>query len=155
MASITIDLAPDIVQRLQVEADRQGLDLGRMLADAAVALLGRQDVPMTADRSETIAQMSDEQVLALCDAMLSVDEQARLSELLGRHGEGELGEAEVGELDGLMQVYRTGLVRKAEAWKVAVERGLRVGLARQGDDGKFHDMIYPLGGRDSANRFNP
>jgi hypothetical protein len=128
MASITIDLAPDIVQRLQVEADRQGLDLGRMLADAAVALLGRQDVPMTADRSETIAQMSDEQVLALCDGMLSVDDQARLSELLGRHGEGELGEAEVGELDGLMQVYRTGLVRKAEAWKVAVERGLRVGL---------------------------
>jgi hypothetical protein len=101
------------------------LDLGRMLADAAVALLGRQDMPMTADRSETIAQMSDEQVLALCDAMLSVDEQARLSELLGRHGEGELGEAEVGELDGLMQVYRTGLVRKAEAWKVAVERGLQ------------------------------
>jgi hypothetical protein len=125
MASITIDLAPEIVQRLQVEADRQGLDLGRMLADAAVALLGRQDMPMTADRSETIAQMSDEQVLALCDAMLSVDEQARLSELLGRHGEGELGEAEVGELDGLMQVYRTGLVRKAEAWKVAVERGLQ------------------------------
>jgi hypothetical protein len=134
MASITIDLAPDIVQRLQVEADRQGLDLGRMLADAAVALLGRQDMPMTADRSETIAQMSDEQVLVLCDAMLSVDDQARLSELLGRHGEGELGEAEVGELDGLMQVYRTGLVRKAEAWKVAVERGLRVGLENIRDE---------------------
>jgi hypothetical protein len=120
MASITIDLAPDIVQRLQVEADRKGLDLGRMLADAAVALLGRQDMP--------IAQMADEQVLALCDGMMSADEQARLSELLGRHGEGELAGAELGELDGLMQVYRTGLVRKAEAWKVAVERGLRAGL---------------------------
>jgi hypothetical protein len=120
MASITIDLAPDIVQRLQVEADRQGLDLGRMLADAAVALLGRSDVP--------IPQMSDEQVLALCDGMMSVDEQTRLSELLGRHAEGELGGAELSELDGLMQVYRTGLVRKAEAWKVAVERGLRTGL---------------------------
>jgi hypothetical protein len=127
MASITIDLAPDIVQRLQVEADRQDLDLGRMLADAAVALLGRSDVPIVSDRAEMIAQMSDEQVLALCDGMLSADEQARLSELLGRHGEGELDGAEVGELDGLMQVYRTGLVRKAEAWKVAVERGLRVG----------------------------
>jgi hypothetical protein len=75
MTSITIDLAPDIVQRLQVEADRKGLDLGRMLADAAVALLGRQDMP--------IAQILDEQVLALCDAMMSADEQARLSELVG------------------------------------------------------------------------
>jgi hypothetical protein len=120
MASITIDLAPDIVQRLQIEADRKGLDLGRMLADAAVALLGRSDVP--------IPQMSDEQVLALCDGMMSADEQARLSELLGRHGEGELDGAALGELDELMQVYRTGLVRKAEAWKVAVERGLRAGL---------------------------
>jgi hypothetical protein len=117
MASITIDLAPDIVERLQVEADRKGLGLGQMLADAAVALLGRGDGP--------IAMMSDEQVLSLCDGMMPGAEQDRLSELLGRKAEGELGGMEVGELEGLMGVYRSGLVRKAEAWKVAVERGLR------------------------------
>jgi hypothetical protein len=48
---------------------------------------------------------------------------------LGQHSEGELDGAEMGELDELMQVYRMGLVRKAEAWKVAMERGFRTGLS--------------------------
>jgi hypothetical protein len=117
MASITIDLAPEIMQRLQLQAERQGVELGKMLANAAVALLVREDVP--------IEQMPDEKILALCDGMMTADEQGRLSELLGLHGEGELSGAEQSELDGLMQIYRSGLLQKAEAWKVAVERGLR------------------------------
>jgi hypothetical protein len=32
------------------------------------------------------------------------------------------------QLEGLLQVYRRGMIRKAEALKVAVERGLRARL---------------------------
>jgi hypothetical protein len=53
------------------------------------------------------------------------EQQAALSNLLDRNREGELDNEEVNQLDELMQVYRRGLVRKAQALKVAVERGLR------------------------------
>jgi hypothetical protein len=42
--------------------------------------------------------------------------------------EGQLDDQEANQLDELMQVYRSGLVRKARALKVAVERGLRPAL---------------------------
>jgi hypothetical protein len=45
--------------------------------------------------------------------------------LQARHREGQLNDAEVRQLDELMQVYRRGLVSKARALKVAVERGLK------------------------------
>lgn len=39
----------------------------------------------------------------------------------------QLQEDEMQQLNQLLQRYRRGLVRKAEAWKVAVERRLQVG----------------------------
>ena len=51
-------------------------------------------------------------------------QQEFLSELLAHQREGQLNEIENSQLDELMQVYRRGLVRKAKALKVAVERGL-------------------------------
>jgi len=47
---------------------------------------------------------------------------------LVRNREGQLDNEETNQLDELMQVYRGGLVRKARALKVAVERGLRPAL---------------------------
>lgn len=57
--------------------------------------------------------------------MMSADEQMCLSELLAKNSEGRLAENERGQLDSLMKTYRMGRFRKAEAWKVAAERGLR------------------------------
>ena len=45
--------------------------------------------------------------------------------LLARNREGHLDDTDHAMLDALMQMYRRGLVRKAQAWKVAVARGLR------------------------------
>ena len=42
-----------------------------------------------------------------------------------RQREGELNDNEQVQLDALMLAYRRGLVRKAQALKVAVERGLQ------------------------------
>ena len=69
--------------------------------------------------------LPDDQVLALCDIQMDPVQQEELSELLARNREGELDPAHYDRLDQLMGVYRRGLVRKAQALKVAVERGLR------------------------------
>ena len=75
-----------------------------------------------------ISSLSDDQVLALCDSELSSQEQTHLSDLLGKQRENQLCEDEMHQLNQLLQHYRHGLVQKAEAWKVAVERGLRPAL---------------------------
>jgi hypothetical protein len=72
-----------------------------------------------------VESLPDEHVLVLCDSQISAEQQASLSDLLGRNQEGQLQELEAQQLDELMQVYRRGLVRKARALQVAVSRGLR------------------------------
>jgi hypothetical protein len=76
-----------------------------------------------------VESLPDAQVLALCDAMLEAAAQEELSELLVCHREGSLGEADRSRLDELMRRYRRGLVRKAQALRTAVARGLRPQLS--------------------------
>ncbi|MBD2129235.1 hypothetical protein NDI39_03850 [Microcoleus sp. ZQ-A2] len=80
------------------------------------------------DRAVTelpVESLPDEQVLALCDMQMESEQQEVFSDLLAHNREGQLSDTEVKQLDELMQVYRRGLVRKARAMKVAVERGLK------------------------------
>ncbi|MEP7198423.1 MAG: hypothetical protein ABI874_01285 [Chloroflexota bacterium] len=72
-----------------------------------------------------VTALPDEQVLALCDGQLDDVTQFELSDLLARNRENQLTPMELRRLDELMSLYRRGLVRKAQAWHVAVERGLR------------------------------
>jgi hypothetical protein len=66
-----------------------------------------------------------QELLAICDLQLDPAQDEELGELLERNQEGELGTQERARLEELMRVYRAGLVRKAQAIKVAVSRGLR------------------------------
>ena len=59
---------------------------------------------------------------------MNSSQQTALSDLLALNREGQLSETNTKQLDALMQVYRQGLVRKARALKVAVDRGLRPAL---------------------------
>ena len=80
------------------------------------------------DRAATelpIEELPDDQVLALRDMQMSDDQQEELSELLARSREGTLGDHDRGRLDELMGAYRRGMVKKARALKIAVERGLQ------------------------------
>jgi len=72
-----------------------------------------------------IESLSDNQILALCDLQMEAPQQEIFSSLLAQNQEGELNKESVSQLEGLMQVYRRGLIHKARALKVAVERGLR------------------------------
>lgn len=69
--------------------------------------------------------LPDEQVIAPADLQMDTRQQRELGDLLARSRERQIDTAGRARLDQLMQVYRLGMVRKAQATKVAVERGLR------------------------------
>jgi hypothetical protein len=76
-----------------------------------------------------VESLSDPQVSALCDSEMSSEQQSRLSDLLEHNRESTLTQLQREELDQLMQIYRLGLVRKAQALKVAVDRGVLPALS--------------------------
>jgi len=61
---------------------------------------------------------------------METSEQEIFSDLLARNASGQLMVAEVRQLDELMQVDRRGMVRKARALKVAIDRGLKPALTQ-------------------------
>lgn len=72
-----------------------------------------------------VETLSDEEILQLCDLQLTAQQQNALSDLLAKNSEGALQARERFDLDELMRVYEQGLLRKAQALKEAVQRGLR------------------------------
>jgi hypothetical protein len=75
-----------------------------------------------------VDSLSDEEVLSLCVLEMPVNEQTELSNLLALNREGILEQNQRQRLDELMQIYRKGIIRKAQAWQVAVTRGLKLPL---------------------------
>ncbi len=112
---VTLDLPPELAQRAQAIADRTH----RRIEDVLLEWLDRAatDVP--------IAALPDEQVLALRDQQLNEGQQRELGDLLARQREGNLDGHARRRLDELMGMYRRGMVQKAQALKVAVDRGLQ------------------------------
>jgi hypothetical protein len=72
-----------------------------------------------------VETLPDGEILALCDLEMDQDQQQELSHLLAENREGLLDAEGQARLDELMHIYRHGLVRKARALQVAVQRGLR------------------------------
>ena len=112
---VTLELPDVLVQSARSVADRTH----RRIEDVLVEWLGRAvtDVPIDA--------LPDDQVLALGELQMSEREQAELSDLLAGQREGTLDGVERARLAALMESYRRGMVRKAQALQVAVARGLR------------------------------
>ena len=112
---VELELPDLLAQRVGAVARRTH----RRVEDVLLEWIGRA--------SEDVApeELSDEQVVALCDLEMSAGEQHALSELLARQREGVLALDERSRLDELLATYRSGLVRKGRAFQVAVSRGLR------------------------------
>lgn len=119
---VTLDLPPELAQRAQAIADRTH----RRIEDVLLEWLDR------AATDVLIEVLPDEQVLALRDQQLGEDQQRELSELLARQREGNLDGHTRRRLDELMGMYRRGMVQKAQALKVAVDRGLQRPLGQSG-----------------------
>ena len=119
---ITITLSDDIYQRAELFARLANRDVASVLADTiqlSIPLVRANVIDL-----EPIADVSDEQVLALTELQMEPDQDTRLSELLDRQQAGLLFEDERLELQSLMQIYQEGLLRKATAFSEAVKRGL-------------------------------
>ena len=114
-STVTLELPEPLARRIQEIAARTH----RRPEDILLAWIDQVVSELPVD------SLSDDQVLNLCDLEMDAAQQVELSELLARNREGQLSDAEHKRLDELMQIYRRGLVRKAQALKVAVERGLR------------------------------
>lgn len=101
-----------LVHRMAAQTGRPPEVIVRELVDRSVAEVPAETLP-------------DAEVLALADMVMREDEQAELADLLDDQREGALDSASRERLAALMQGYRRGMVRKSEALKVAVLRGLR------------------------------
>ena len=112
---VTLDLPPELAERAQAVAAQSH----RRVEDVLLEWLGRAatDVP--------VDLLPNEQVPALRDQQMSDDQQRELSDLLARQREGSLDGVERRRLNELMDIYRRGMVQKAQALKVAVDRGLQ------------------------------
>lgn len=112
--SISLDIPDSIVQQAQALASQNQQRLEDILLEWLIHSFTEHPV-------ETLP---DSQVLALCNMQLDEQQGGKLDTLLDKQREDELTPADSQELQFLMKLYRRGLLRKAKALKVAVERGL-------------------------------
>ncbi|MFM9963213.1 MAG: hypothetical protein ACKV2Q_18550 [Planctomycetaceae bacterium] len=118
---LTLDLPENLVARAQTIALRAGQSVNDLLAESIELSLKPWGAVVEGD----IHQCGDADVLKPCDLELSTEDDCRLTELLQQQQAQTLAAGEQTELASLMQVYQEGLVRKAEALREAVRRGLR------------------------------
>lgn len=115
---VTLELPKHVIRSAQAVASQTHRRVDEVLVDWIDQAAA--EVP--------VDSLSDEEILGLCDMQMTEEDQEELSRLLARNREGQLDDTDHARLDALMQTYRRGLVRKAQAWKVAVARGLRTAL---------------------------
>ena len=112
---VTIQVSEQVLrQAAQVAAQTQ-----RSIEDVLAAWLES----LTTERP--VEELSDDEILTLTELRLTDEQDASLSELLERNREGTLNAEGQRELDEMMRLYEHGLLRKSQALKVAVQRGLR------------------------------
>lgn len=126
-SQVTFILSDPVYDRARRLSQVTGRSLQDILADTLDLSL-----PSLSSPAQIIApasMLSDQDVLKLADVQLTVSQDQRLSELLARQQAGLLTDAERAELSGLMQVYQTKSLQKAQALHEAVRRGLREPLS--------------------------
>ena len=112
--TVVLDLPEQVTQR----ARQIAVFTQRQLEDVLLDWLVQSAVELP------VEMLADDQVLALTKSQLSGSQQAELSDLLSVNREGQMTVQQQARMEELMIAYRRGLVRKAQAIKVAVARGL-------------------------------
>jgi hypothetical protein len=123
---ITLTLPDEVYQRAERFARLANRDVAGVLVETIQ--LSMPYVRADVTELESLSALSDEQVVALTELQMELDQDARLSELLDRQQAGTLAKNERLELQTLMQIYQEGLLRKATALSEAVKRGLIASL---------------------------
>lgn len=111
---VTIQVSEQVVRHAETVASQTQRRIEEVLAEWLESVV--DELPV-----ETLA---DSEVLGLTQLQLSDEQQTALSVLLDRNRENSLDEQDRRHLDELMRVYEHGLLRKSQALRVAVQRGL-------------------------------
>ena len=122
-SQVTVTLPDGVLKRAETLAERAGRPVADLLAETIELSLRPLGTPT--DDEPALADWPDADVLAATEVELSSAEDARLSELLDSEQAGVLANGERAELVALVERYQTLLLRKAQALREAVRRGLR------------------------------
>jgi hypothetical protein len=114
MSEITIQVSDKVWRRAETLASQTQRRIEEVLAEWLESVINEPPVEA----------LTDNDVLGLTELQLSDEQQAAFSELLDRNRENSLDEQDRRHLDELMRVYEHGLLRKSQALRVAVQRGL-------------------------------
>ena len=111
---VTIQVSDQVVRQAESIASQTQRQIEEVLAEWLESVV--TELP--------VESLSDTEVLRLTELQLSEEQQATFTELLERNRETRLDDKDRGHLADLMRVYERGLLRKAQALRVAVQRGL-------------------------------
>ena|SRR5262245_44246186 len=112
---LTIKVSDQVARFASQVATQKDLPIEEVLSDLLESAVN--EIP--------VESLSDDEVIALSEMKFSDEQDATLSDLLMRRRENQLDSEGRRQLDKLMRAYERGLLRKSQALRVAVERGLR------------------------------
>jgi len=120
---VVVTLPDEVYRRVERLAHLASRDVADVVADTlALSLL---PVGLPAEPVRVVTGLPDEELLELVDLQMPPAQDQRFGRLLQKQQEGQLSDTERSELISLMQLYQDGLLRKAQALREAVRRGLR------------------------------
>ena len=123
---VVVTLPDDLYHRAERLAQLTSREVAEVLADTiALSLTSFSSQPASVT---PVTELTDEEVLSQAELKMTPGQDRRLSTLLHRQQTGELSDMERSEMMALMQMYLEGLLRKAQALREAVCRGLRAPL---------------------------
>ncbi len=123
MSTQVIVILPDpVFRRIERLAQLTQRDVEDVVVDTLEISLS--SVGEGVEEGASVTALTDAEVLALSHLEMEPAQDRRLSHLLDRQQAGELTASEQRDLWALMQVYQEGLLRKAQAMREAVRRGL-------------------------------
>lgn len=120
---VRITLHDEIYRRAKRLAQMSNRNIEDLLAQAIE--LSLSTVGAAADNYKPVSKLSDGEVLELSEMQMDAKQDRRFSRLLDKQQAGKLSNSEEPELLALIQNYQEKLLRKAQALREAVRRGLR------------------------------
>lgn len=120
---VRITLQDEVYRRAKRLAEISDRKIEDLLAQAIELSFWPVGAP-NEDR-KSVSNLSDDEVLELSELQMDAKQDRRFSSLLDRQQAGTLSTSEESELLAFMQNYQENLLRKAQALREAVQRGLR------------------------------
>lgn len=120
---VRITLHDAVYRRAKRLAEVSNRNIADLLAQAIE--LSLSPVGETNEDYKPVSKLNDSEVLELSEMQMDAKQGRRFSKLLNKQQAGTLSSSENSELLALMQNYQEKLLRKAQALREAVRRGLR------------------------------